>query len=161
VSSELTRGINLKVILMSYLLPLMLRAVNNMPEEKKEEEHTRKFLRETRKALPKMKEEIKKRVKHGETDVASLAVFPNELLDIAKEREREVKGVPVSCFNCPLSNQHDGNPCKFSSPGLCKEVPDAMSKLFEGKPQEWFGFKPLEVKMFEKKEEQQKEKEQK
>ncbi len=130
-----------------------------MNDEKKNEDNTRKFLRETRKAVPKMKEEIKKRVKHGEEDVASLTVFPNELIDIAKEKEKEVKDVPVSCFNCPLSTQHDGNPCKFSSPGLCKEIPSAMEKLFEGKSQEWFGFKTMEVKMFEKKQEQQKEKE--
>ncbi|MGQ9720457.1 MAG: hypothetical protein ACUVXA_03950 [Candidatus Jordarchaeum sp.] len=129
-----------------------------MPDEKKNEEQTRKFLRETRKAVPKMKEEIKKREKHGETDIASLTVFPNELLDIAKEKEREVKGVPVSCFNCPLSTHHDGNPCKFSSPGLCKEIQIAMSKLFDGEFQEWFGFNTPEVRMFEKEEEQQKEK---
>lgn len=94
-----------------------------MPDKKKEEEDTKKFLRETRKAVPKMKEEIKKRETRGETDAAaSLSVFPNELLDIAREKERLVKDVPVSCFNCPLSKQYDGSPCTVSSPGLCKEI---------------------------------------
>ncbi len=128
--------------------------VQSMSEKKKDDESTRKFLRETRKAVPKMKEEIKKRAERGDTKAVSLSVFPNELLDIAKEKEREVKDVPVSCFNCPLSSQHDGNPCKFSSPGLCKEIQNAIGNLFEGKAQKWFGFKSLEVEMFENDEEE-------
>jgi hypothetical protein len=133
-----------------------------MTDKKRDEEDTKKFLRETRKAVPKMKEEIKKRETHGETEAAaSLAVFPNELIDIAKEKEKEVKDVPVSCFNCPLSDQHDGNPCTFSSPGLCKEMQSAISDLFEGKAQKWFGFKSKEAEMFEGEEEKPQEKNEK
>lgn len=117
--------------------------------DRKKDEDTRKFLRETRKAVPKMKEEIKKREKHGESGAATLAVFPDELIDIAKEKEKEIKDVPVSCFNCPLSSQYDGNPCTFSSPGLCKELQAAINDLFEGKAQKWFGFKSKEAEMFE------------
>ncbi|WXG40618.1 MAG: hypothetical protein WED07_07455 [Candidatus Freyarchaeum deiterrae] len=130
-----------------------------MPDKKKEEEDTKKFLRETRKAVPKMKEEIKKRETRGETDAAaSLSVFPNELLDIAREKERLVKDVPVSCFNCPLSKQYDGSPCTVSSPGLCKEIESAINDLFEGKAQKWFGFKSKEAEMFEGEEEKSQEK---
>jgi hypothetical protein len=130
-----------------------------MSDKKKEEEDTKKFLRETRRALPKMKEEIKKRETSGETEAAaSLSVFPDELLDIAKVKEREVKDVPVSCFNCPLSDQHDGNPCTLTSPGLCKEVQSAISDLFEGKAQKWFGFKSKEAEIFEDEEEKSQEK---
>nr|MDO8080724.1 hypothetical protein [Candidatus Freyarchaeota archaeon] len=129
--------------------------------DKKKDEDTKKFLRETRKAVPKMKEEIKKRETHGETGVATLNVFPDELIDIAREKEREVKDVPVSCFNCPLSSQYDGNPCTFSSPGLCKEMQSAINDLFEGKAQKWFGFKSKEAEMFENEEEKSPEKNEK
>ncbi|MEM2143778.1 MAG: hypothetical protein QW279_00325 [Candidatus Jordarchaeaceae archaeon] len=126
--------------------------------DKKKDEETRKFLRETRKAVPKMKEEIKKREKYGESEAATLAVFPDELIDIAKEKEKEIKDVPVSCFNCPLSSQYDGNPCTFSSPGLCKELQAAINDLFEGKAQKWFGFKSKEAEMFKNEEEEPPEK---
>jgi hypothetical protein len=117
--------------------------------EKKKDEDTRKFLRETRKAVPKMKEELKKLEKQSGDGAAALAVFPDELIGIAKEKEKEVKDVPVSCFNCPLSSQYDGNPCTFSSPGLCKELQSAIGDLFDGKAQRWFGFKSKEAEMFE------------
>ena len=129
--------------------------------DKKKDEDTKKFLRETRKAVPKMKEEIKKRETQGEAEAATLAIFPDELIDIAKEKEKEVKDVPVSCFNCPLSSQYDGNPCTFSSPGLCKEMQSAISDLFEGKAQKWFGFKSNEDEMFEDEEQKSQEKKEK
>ena len=96
-----------------------------------------------------MKDELKRLEKESETGAAALAVFPDELIDIAKEKEKEVKDVPVSCFNCPLSIQYDGNPCTFSSPGLCKELQSAIGDLFEGKAQKWFGFKSKEAELFE------------
>ncbi|MEM3594701.1 MAG: hypothetical protein QXS27_08210 [Candidatus Jordarchaeaceae archaeon] len=120
--------------------------------DKEKDEETKKFLRETRKALPKMKEEIKRRKQLGDSGAAALATFPEELTFIAKEKEKEIKDVPVSCFNCPLGNQYDGNPCTFSSPGLCKELQNAMSDLFDGKSQNWFGFESKELKVFEERE---------
>ncbi|MBS7250783.1 MAG: hypothetical protein Q6366_002015 [Candidatus Freyarchaeota archaeon] len=120
-----------------------------MSDKNSREDCAKEFLRATRKAVPKMVEEIEKRVKMGETEAESLTAFTNELIDIAKKTEKEVKDVPVSCFNCPLGNQHNGNPCTFSSPGLCKEVQNAICDLFEGKAQNWFGFRSKDVEMFE------------